>query len=186
MTNTDVEVTLSQTEVAAAIKAATGEVFSTMLGMEAVAGEDFTEKAGGVAPASGVVSLIGLAGSWVGTGSLACTSALACKLSSQLLMTEFESINEEVLDSMAELTNMIVGNVKTVLEEKVGAMGLSTPTVIFGQNFQTRSARNHEWTVVPFTCGDAHLFVQLCLAPNRETVPKNLHPGFPMPQVMTV
>lgn len=185
MTNTDPEVILSQGEVAAAIKTATAEVFSMMLGMEAAAGEDFTEKAGGVAPASGVVSLIGLAGGWVGTGSLACTAALACKLTSQLLMSEFETINEEVLDSVAELTNMIIGNVKTVLEEKVGPMGLSTPTVIFGLNFQTRSARNHEWTVVPFTCGDAQLFVQLCLAPNRDTVPKNLHPGFPMPQVLS-
>ena len=58
-----------------------------------------------------------------------------------LLITEYAAINEDVLDSVAEVTNMIIGNVKTALEDRLGAMGLSTPTVIYGRNFQTRSAR---------------------------------------------
>ena len=67
-----------------------------------------------------------------------------------MLMTEYPAISEDVLDAVAEITNMIIGNVKTALENRLGSMLFSTPTVIYGRNFQTRSARNQEWTVVPF------------------------------------
>jgi len=117
---------------------------------------------------------------------MACSVAFACKMSSQFLMAEYETINEDVLDAVAEITNMIIGNVKTVVEEKVGSMGLSTPTVIFGRNFQTRSARSREWTVVPFTCGEERMFIQMCLAPNKDTERKTMRPGFPIPQVLNL
>ena len=69
-------------------------------------------------------------------------------------MTPYDAIDEDVLDAVAEVTNMIIGNVKTALENRLGAMGLSTPTVIYGRNFQTRSSGNQEWTVVPFDAGE--------------------------------
>ncbi len=57
-----------------------------------------------------------------------------------MLMTEAPSVNEDVLDAVAELTNMIIGSVKTDLESQLGPLGLSIPTVVFGRNFRTRSA----------------------------------------------
>ena len=75
------------------------------------------------APASGVVSLIGLAGAWVGSGSLSCSADFACKIASQLLMTEYTADHEDVLDAVAEVTNMIIGNVKTALEKPPGSDG---------------------------------------------------------------
>lgn len=178
--------TISRDEIAEAIKAATNEVFSTMLGMEITPETPQTESSVAAAPASGLVSLIGLAGAWSGTGSVACTGAFACAMASALLACTYESVNEEVLDAVGEVTNMIIGNVKTALEEQLGDMGLSTPTVIFGRNFQTRSARIHDWTVVPFRCGDETLFVQLCLAPSGEPQKTTLRPGFQIPQILTV
>jgi chemotaxis protein CheX len=150
--------------VISAIRTATCEVFSTMLGAEVSPGEAFPEKRA-TAPVDGVVSLIGLAGPWIGTGSISCSPSLACKLSEMLLMAEFESVNDEVLDAVAELTNMIIGNVKTIVEEKLGPMALSIPTVVFGRNFTARSAGSEEWTVVPFQLPDGRLDVKLCLAP---------------------
>jgi chemotaxis protein CheX len=91
-------------------------------------------------------------------------------------------VNEEVLDVIAEITNMIIGNVKTVLEQKAGDMGLSTPTVIFGFNFQTRSAQAHEWTGVRFTSGGQEMCVLVCLAP---ATPKSQRTGFQFPQMLT-
>jgi chemotaxis protein CheX len=161
--------TVSRADLVAAMKAATVEVFSTMLSMEITAGEILKEHTVSAANISGVVSIVGLAGIWSGTGGVACSGTLACKLSSQFLMTEYDSVNDDVLDAIGELTNMIIGNVKTALEERLGPMGLSTPTVIFGRNFQTRSARSHEWTVIPFECGVDQLFVQMCIGPNTNT-----------------
>ena len=123
---------LCDADIIKAITASTSEVFSTMLSMEVTSVEVLAPQAVVSPPSSGLISLIGLAGRWAGTGSVACTAQFACVLSSQFLMTEYDSVNDDVLDAIAEITNMIIGNVKTALEEKVGEMGLSTPTVIFG------------------------------------------------------
>lgn len=181
--NANAEIT--QPELVSAIEGATHEVFSTMLNLKLVAGGVFVEKEEAT-PSSGVVSLIGLAGAWVGTGSLSCTAGLACKIASHFLMTEYEAVNEDVLDSVAEVTNMIIGNVKTVLENRLGGMGLSTPTVIYGRNFQTRSTGNREWTVVPFDCEGERLYVQVCIVPNPDRSEKTARVGFPVPHVLNV
>jgi chemotaxis protein CheX len=170
---------MTGTEIAAAIRSATQEVFSTMLGMEIAAGETVS---GGMAGCSqsGVVALLGLAGDWVGSGSLSCHPVLACKMAGQLLMSEYDTVNEDVLDAVAEVANMIVGNVKTILEEKLGPMGLSTPTVIYGRNFETRSVGNQDWVIVPFDCGGEALHVRISIAPNRNNRGARPPAGFPL------
>ena len=174
---------ISQSDLVEAIRAATNDVFSTMLNLELQPGEVFMEKEKAV-PASGVVSLIGLAGPWVGSGSLFCSAEFACKIATHLLQTEYPAMNEDVLDAVAEVTNMIIGNVKTALEDRLGAMGLSTPTVIYGRNFQTRSGGNQEWTVVPFLLGRERMCVQICIAPNSDYAKKAPKAGFPIPHVL--
>jgi chemotaxis protein CheX len=182
-TDTETAQTISEDELVQAIRAATDEVFSTMLNLSVTAGEVFFEKEEAV-PSSGVVSLIGLAGSWVGSGSLACAAGCAAKIASALLGTPYTAIDEDVLDAVAEVTNMIIGNVKTALESRLGAMGLSTPTVIYGRNFQTRSSGNQKWTVVPFELGEDRMCVQVCIAPNEESSKKTTRTGFPVPHLV--
>jgi chemotaxis protein CheX len=184
-TEQDLAVTITSSDLSDAIKAATHEVFTTMLNLELKPGEVYTEKPE-AAPASGVVSLIGLAGPWVGTGSLSCTATFACRIAGRMLMTEYPGICEDVLDAVAEITNMIVGNVKTMLENRLGGMGLSTPTVIYGRNFQTRSARNQEWTVVPFEWDGDRMCIQVCIAPNPDAGTTKVRPGFPIPHMLNV
>ena len=142
---------------------ATANVFSTMLGVEIRRGEPTMEN-GAPDANDGVVSLIGLAGAWTGAGSVSCTPALACRVCSVMLMTESSAVNEEVLDAVAELTNMIIGSVKTDLEEHLGPLGLSIPTVVFGRNFRTRSAGTTEWIAVRFHWDDECLLVRVRLA----------------------
>jgi len=146
---------------------ATRQVFSTMLGVEVEVLDTLVEKS---LPEStdGLVSFIGLAGSWAGTGSLACSKALGCLICSKMLMTEATSIDEEVLDAVAEITNMVIGSVKTELESIVGPLGLSIPTVVFGRNFTTKSAGTADWIVVRFRCEDETLSVKMCLAPTEK------------------
>jgi chemotaxis protein CheX len=186
MTQSNPAEMIPRAELVKAIVAVTTDVFITMLNLSITAEEVQTEPSVAAAPSSGVVSLIGMAGAWVGTGSLACTVSLACRLSSQFLGSACESMNEEVLDTIGEITNMIVGNVKTAIEEKAGPMGLSTPTVIYGRNFQTRSARIHEWTVVPFTCEGERFYVQLSIGPNQDAAHGAVRPGFQVPQLLNL
>ena len=152
------------------------DVFSTMLGSELSCGEVTVE---GIASESndGVVSLIGIAGSWAGTGSLTCSPAMACRICAAMLMTEASAVNEDVLDAVAEITNMIIGSVKTDLESELGPLGLSIPTVVFGRNFRTRSAGTAEWIHVRFLWDGDPLLIKMCLAPSEKT--HSVHHGNP-------
>src|SRR5579884_4298336 len=114
------------------ICSASEEVFGTMLGIEVTHGPAYDQE-DTVSGSEGVLALIGIAGPWVGTGTISCSPEFACKVSSLMLMTEYNHVNADVLDAMAEIANMIFGNVKTMLEEHVGQLGLSIPTVIFGK-----------------------------------------------------
>ena len=149
------------------ISSSTANVFSTMLGVELAPGE-VSHEGEAPEPNDGVVSFIGIAGTWVGTGSISCSPQMACRVCSQLLMTESSAVNEDVLDAVAELTNMIIGSVKTDLESQLGPLGLSIPTVVFGRNFKTRSAGKTEWMSATFDWEGDRLLVKMCLAPNEK------------------
>ena len=94
------------------IRSAAGEVFSTMLGCELGFAESYFDK-GPSRPLDGVICLIGMAGEWSGTGTVTCSAEFACKIASQMLMAEYAVVDADVLDAVAEIANMILGNVKT-------------------------------------------------------------------------
>jgi chemotaxis protein CheX len=156
---------------------ATLEVFSTMLGTDAKPGE-IRREATEPGPQDGVVALVGLAGSWVGAGMFRCKADTACAVAGLLLMQAYAGVDDEVLDAMGEISNMIFGNVKTALEERVGPLGLSIPTVVFGRNFSTRSVGKNEWTVIPFRWDRHEVEVYLCINPAQKTSSafRPLHP----------
>jgi chemotaxis protein CheX len=154
-------------EIIPAVLSATQDVFSTMLSLPLEPAQP-REEASDPAAFDGVVALVGIAGDWVGTGRVSCSAQFACLIAGALLMSPpFESVNEEVLDAVAEVSNMIIGNVKTFFEERLGSMALSIPTVVFGRNYQTRSAKVLQWHVIPFRSGGEILEVRFCLMPGN-------------------
>lgn len=165
---------MTHEKLVAYIRTSTRDVFSTMLGLELTDGEPFIKEEA-PAPSDGVLALIGLAGRWAGSGTFSCTAQTAMRLASQLLMQPYDAIDEEVLDAVGEITNMVLGNVKTAVEEELGPMGLSIPTVIYGRNFTTRSIGRSKWTVVPFHLDSDIIEVHLCLAPSRDPGAARLH-----------
>jgi chemotaxis protein CheX len=132
MTVTDV---ITSDAIAEAIVASAGEVSSSMLGSELTG----IDRSGELTfPCDGVLSVIGLTGKWVGSGYLVCSSASACRLASSFLMSDPAcGVTDEVLDAVGEITNMIVGTVKNSLEDSLGPLQLSIPTVIHGKNIST-------------------------------------------------
>lgn len=155
---------ISPNEISPIIISATNNVFSTMLSLPIEAGEPWVDCSTPTI-SDGVIALVGIAGKWHGSGRLAMTASFACKLAGGLLMAEYTSVGEEVLDAVAEVSNMIIGNVKAALEDRLGALGLSVPTVIFGRSYQARSVGVSEWVVVPFHSGGETMEVRFCLMP---------------------
>jgi chemotaxis protein CheX len=153
-------------DIGRAISHAVIEVFSTMLATEVTGGEAVIRKS---EPEyhSNVVALLGLTGDWSGSGQLAVEPAFACRIASLMLMAEYDAVNEDVLDAVAEIANMVIGNIKNELEPRLGPMGLSTPTIVFGGDFGTRVAGSPERVIMPFTCPDGTMHVQILLAPRH-------------------
>ncbi len=143
------------------VRQAAHGVFSTMLDLPLEDLPAFNEVASDPPDThDGVEALVGIGGLWTGTGRMWCNSKFACTLAGALLMTEYDALNEDVLDAISEVANMIVGNVKASLEDVLGQLVLSIPTVIFGRNYRTRSAGVTSWLVVPFRCGGQELHVR--------------------------
>lgn len=159
---------LTQDEIIAAVRTASRDVFATMLNLplESGAAHEETDEPESV---DGVISMVGIGGSWTGTGRIWCAPKFACRMAEALLMAPYESVNDDVLDAMAEIGNMIIGNVKNIVEEKLGPLGLSLPTVIYGRNYRTRSAGVPSWTVIPFQSGGDQMEVSFCLIRSRST-----------------
>ena len=151
------------------INQSTINVFSTMLAIELVPGQVSLEQS---TPEGndGVMSFIGVAGSWAGTGTVSCSPIMACRICSQMLLLNATVMDEEVLDAIAELTNMIIGNVTTELEPHLGPLALSIPTVVFGRNFRSKTAGSTEWVAVRFAWEGECLLVRLCLAPSEKRI----------------
>jgi chemotaxis protein CheX len=157
---------MDETALVKALSEATAEVFSTMLGLEVLCGEPYSET-NARGQSDGIIAVIGLAGEWIGTASIGCTAAMGCRMSSHMLGAEFTEIDEEVVDAISEIANMIVGSFKTRAESYLGPLGLSIPTVIYGLSFSARIACKERWIVLPFYCGDDNLSVKVCFTRNR-------------------
>ena len=148
---------------------AAAEVFSTMLETEVqytgIAGENRS-------PELGIISLVGITGDWGGSGVFCCTPVLARMLCSRMLGSEPDagspSIDDEVLDVVAEITNMMIGNIKNGLEPITGPLAISVPTVIHGKNFQFRNGSGLRAIAVSFAAEGEVFEVRVSLAPVME------------------
>ena len=138
-------------EVAALLDQITQEVFSTMLGLEVKKASSETINSSAT-PEAGIMAMIGIAGAVSGSVCIHISNSLSCELASKFLMMEFTEVNADVLDAVAELTNMIVGGLKTKLEDQFGSMGLSLPTVISAERYISRSPVSEDRFTVVFEC----------------------------------
>lgn len=161
---------ISTDDLARIIRDSTDAVFSTMLQLSAQP-QPPRHETGNSPPVDGVIALVGIAGPWTGTGHIFVSPSFACQLAGALLCTEYPAVDADVLDAVSEVANMIVGNVKTGLEERLGQLALSVPTVIYGRNYQTRTSHVHDWLVIPFQCGSETMEVRFCLMQTRGNTP---------------
>jgi chemotaxis protein CheX len=155
---------VTQNLVASAIEASTQEVFSVMLGLEIRSAEAHMGQL--TQDHTGIAAVLGLTGEWAGSGQFSCDTPLALQVAGRLLMAEYHEVDDEVLDAIAEVANMVIGNVKNALELSLGSMALSTPSVIFGGSFETRVTAASESVVIPFECEGSHMTVQIVIAPH--------------------
>jgi chemotaxis protein CheX len=158
----------------------TAEVFSTMLYIEV----KYKGLAAAIrAPDLGLISMVGITGDWGGSGLFCCTPALASIICARMLGTNLNpdgpSIDEEVLDVVAETTNMMIGNIKNGLEPMTGPLAIGVPTVIYGRNFQFRNGCGLRDVALAFTAEDEPFEVRISLTPTSRQNPVRSRSSIP-------
>lgn len=132
------------------------DVFSTMLGMDAVL-------SAAVEPsAECITASVQFVGGWRGAVLLTCGGQLARRFAARLMPSpsgagEVAS-KDDVSDTLGEVVNMIGGNLKSVLP--VGVV-LSIPSVIEGRDFAFRICGGNEFKTNHFLCEDGAFEITL-------------------------
>lgn len=109
-------------------------VFQTMMGMEVRLVDTPFPPAGEL-----ITAVVSLAGTWKGAVLVECGLEGALLFTSRMLGVDLPaSLNDDVRDALGELANMVGGNLKSVLP---GGVGLSLPTVVWGQDYRMQICR---------------------------------------------
>ncbi len=108
------------------------ELFSTMLATEVA--PLFSREAHSTN--SQLTALVAFDGSWRGVLEFECGATEAIHFARRFLqMDELQECNEDVRDTLGELTNIVAGNLKAVMP---GQITLCTPSVVEGRDYSVR------------------------------------------------
>jgi chemotaxis protein CheX len=145
----------------------THNVFETMLQCELTRGQlSLSDRFQSQHEVSGIIGLSGEKGS--GTVVLSLARMVAVKSTGVLLGLEKDTVDEDVIDAIGELTNMVAGAAKSQLEFL--QMSLSLPMVIMGKNIMVGFDKEIRPLVVPFDCKWGELSLEIGMTVNEALV----------------
>lgn len=124
------------------------EIFTTMLGATAKRGQVSVSREN-KGPGE-LLAIIGISGESKGTVALSFPSETARKLVGRIAGMEFDSVDETVIDGVAEMINMIAGGAKAKLTNGGTPMDMGLPSVVTGKDYQVDYPKKSIWLEVPF------------------------------------
>lgn len=113
-----------------------------------------------------VSGIIGMAGDEI-SGNMIISFQTECILPivSNMLMEKFESLGQEVVDAVGEITNMVSGGAKKILSEKGYTFSMATPMMILGKNVELIQLAKSPTISIPFTTNCGGFVIEANLAP---------------------
>lgn len=111
------------------------EVFSTMVFMDIEESSDPDQQIGGDSLMGSITFSKGIEGCMVIRCSLASARAIAADM---LGLDGSDELSEgEVCDAIGEITNMVMGSVKSRIQTETGELAVSIPTVVRGEKLES-------------------------------------------------
>ncbi len=111
-----------------------------------------------------IAAIIGLASStFKGTMTICFPKAVYLEFLSQMLGEQFTEITPDLHDGAAELLNIIFGHAKRVLNDSGHDFQKAIPSVIQGQNLQSRHLSANPVIVLPFSCAKGTFYVEFVI-----------------------
>ncbi|MEO5838347.1 MAG: chemotaxis protein CheX [Acidimicrobiales bacterium] len=96
---------------------------------------------------STVTGIVNIEGAWHGAVLVRCPLALASVVTAAMFQSEHDPTTDEIRDAVGELTNMVAGNVKSLLP---APSVISLPTVAFGKHYEISVVGTHTVIAVSF------------------------------------
>ena len=139
----------------------TVNVLKTMAFVEPKPGKPYIKKD---CVASGDISgIIGLTGSVKGSLALSFSEACILRIVSNMLGEEITTMNHDINDAVGEITNMVSGVARKILESGGLNITAAIPTVVAGKNHSILHVMGGPSIIIPFSI-DAGPFVgDICL-----------------------
>jgi chemotaxis protein CheX len=142
----------------------TMEVMEKMAFIKPVAGKPYAKTDD---TARGDISgIIGMTGD--ATGSLAMSFSEACIIGivAKMLGERYSEVNRSVLDAVGELTNMISGASRKLMEKDDLKVIAAIPTIVFGRSHMIYHVIKGPSIVIPFTTDEGKFVIDVCLKSN--------------------
>lgn len=136
-------------ETQASTKATTGKIY-TKSAMEKFTGDIF-----------GVISLV--CDAFTGSMIICFPEKTFLMLMSRMLGEEYIKIDHTIQDGAGEMTNMIFGQAKVMLNEKGYGMQLALPTVVIGSGHDSLKAMNTPRMIIPFQTDAGEFVIEICI-----------------------
>ena len=153
----------------------TMEVMEKMAFIKPVAGRPYAKTDD---TAHGDVSgIIGMTGD--ATGSLAMSFSEACIIGivAKMLGETHTEMNRAVLDAVGELTNMISGSSRKLMEKDDLKVFAAIPTIVFGKAHTVRHVIKGPSIVIPFQTEVGEFVIDVCLKSNVKHKHEDVNPA---------
>lgn len=125
-------------------------VLKTMAFVDVIPGKPFLKKEHlAIGDVSGI---IGLTGDVKGSLSVTFDLAMIVTIMKNMLDEEIKEVDNDTRDAVGELTNMISGDARRMLQTEGLSLNAAIPTIVSGKNHVIKHVVNGPVIVIPFTC----------------------------------
>ena len=136
-------------------------VLETMASTKARAGKPYIKK--DKVARGDVTGVIGLTGEAKGTISVSFSEKSILAIVSNMFGEEMKELNEEINDAVGELSNMISGQARKILEELGRTLHGAIPSVIMGKNHTLTHMTTSPVIAIPFSTDNGDFTIEVCI-----------------------
>ncbi len=137
------------------------EVLEKMVFIKPVVGKPFAKTDD---TACGDVSgIIGMTGDAIGSLALTFSEECIIYITNKMLFENHTEINKEILDTVGELTNIISGAARKIMEKDNLKVFAAIPAVVFGKGHTLRHIVQGPSIVLPFQTEKGSFVIDVCL-----------------------
>ena len=141
---------------------ATAATLYTMAGVVANPGKYFVKH--DKKPLGEITAIVGVAGHRVGTIAVSFTRKSAAGLVHGMLGDDIGDLEQDMRDSVGEITNIISGQARVRIAEAGVSLQASTPTMVVGNEVEIEHMSTAPVIVIPFTTPESTFAVEFCLS----------------------